>query len=298
MGKTKKVTIVGFGKLGQSLATVLSAKKDLQVFGWDVVQTNHPLQHKNLEELLPESLAVIVAVPSEHFANCSTLLKSVNKSTILVSCTKGIDPKTNKLPYEILKESFPQNPIAVVSGPMLSEELENNLPTVASIASDKEINVKEAVELFSETCLSLVYSNDPIGTSLLGILKNVYALSLGLSDGLGMGSNFKSCLSLIALTEISNILEVCGGNKNSILSPAGVSDFLTTGYSEKSRNYSYGFKFGKGENLEGIMAEGVKNIANVGARVGNTSDFKLFNGIKSIFLEKAPVKEALVHVVL
>ncbi len=281
-----KIAIIGFGKLGQAIANILEKKKEnCKVCSWDIVETGDPRQIPLLSDAVTGSTIVFFSVPSKFFRESVSTVGYLTSETILVSCTKGFDAPLLKFPFEVLKEFYPRNTIGVISGPMISEELEKNLPTRATIASDNPAKIKKVVDLFSGTNLTLEPSEDLVGISLLGILKNIYALALGLSDGLNLGFNFKSCLTLQSFQEMELIIVKSGGKKESLMSPAGIADLLATGYCPKSRNYTYGFKKARGESLEGIMAEGFTNIENVISKAGNVEEYMLLKMIKGIFLD-------------
>lgn len=288
MNKLREVSIIGFGKLGQALANILEAKKEnCHVRSWDIIQTGDPRQVSSLKEAVDGVDVIIFSVPSRFFREAVSKLGLLPPKIILISCTKGFEGVSLKFPFEVLKEFYPRNAVGVISGPMLSEELESGLPTRATIAGDNPAEIKEVVDLFSGTNLILELSEDLIGVSILGILKNTYALALGLADGLELGSNFKSCLTLRSLREMELILIKTLAKKESLLSPAGLSDFLTTGYCPKSRNYTYGFKKARKESLEGIMAEGIVNIEYLIRKAGGVDDLPLLEIIKEIFIENA-----------
>lgn len=289
-----KIAIIGFGKLGRALADVLEAKKEsCLTCAWDIVKTGDHREVDKCDEAVKDAIAVFVVVPSAFFSeSLNGLLGCVDKNTVLVSCVKGLDDKTGNLPIKLLEKNFPKNPVAVLSGPMLSEELKNGLPTRAVIASKKSSQVKQIIDLFQGTSLILAPSNDPIGSSFYGILKNIYALALGLSDGLELGANFKSCLALQAAKEMKKIVKSAGGKDETFLSEAGLADFLATGYSPKSRNYSYGFKKAKGEELNNELVEGVKNLEAV-LKTTEKIKLPLLLAVKNIFLNNQDPKTEL-----
>lgn len=292
----EKIAILGFGKLGRCLADVLS-KENYQVVGWDVMETGDPRQVKSLTEVLNETTAIFLALPSEHFKKGLESLGPLDPSTLLVTFTKGFVASGDTLPYELVRRIYLTNPTAVVSGPMLSEELSMGLPTRAVVAADDDDASEKIKELFSGTVLTLEISDDWIGVSLLGILKNVYALVLGLGEGLSFGSNFKSVLTLMALREMENIVKEKGGQPETVYTPAGISDFLTTAYSPQSRNFTYGFRFARGEDLTGIMAEGIVNLEQTVRYVGDLASYPLLGTIKDIFSEDRPAKGSLVRLI-
>ena len=112
-------------------------------------------------------------------------------------------------------------------------------------------------------------SQDTMGVEYGGALKNVIAIAAGVSDGLGMGCNGRAALITRGLAEITKITEARGGNPMTMLSLAGVGDLLLTCTATMSRNYSVGYRLGKGETLEEVqgsmseVAEGVKTAKSV-----------------------------------
>ena len=298
-----KIAIIGFGRFGKALANILEAKKEThEICVWDIAETGDRRQVKKCEEALLGAEIVLIAVPSTFFGESLKNLSCVPKNAMIASCTKGFDGKTNKLPIEILKQAFPKNPLGVLSGPMLSEELGEGLPTKATFASTSKKDAEKVIRMFKGTNLALEYSKDIKSVSLLGILKNVYALGTGLSDGLSLGSNFRSCVALRAVKEMKEILSETGGKKESFMTYAGLSDFLTTAYSPKSRNYQYGHAWGEGKKAGDNLAEeicpelveGVDNIARIKKYTRRASEKPLFRAIENIFMKnKEPKKELL-----
>ncbi|MFH1611631.1 MAG: NAD(P)H-dependent glycerol-3-phosphate dehydrogenase [Patescibacteria group bacterium] len=289
----KTITFIGFGAFGQAVARVLLKKQGLQVRAWDVQDTGQECQVKDVSDAVKDADVIFFAVPSQFFTDCIESIGGVLESSILITGTKGMDPKTNELPFEILKKQFPNNSIAVLSGPMLADELVAGKATSASIASDDLDVAGRIQELFKGTQVELEVSSDVMGVGALGVLKNVYVLALGLSDGLAMGLDFKALLVEKAREEMMIILERLGAKKESIDTPAGMGDFLATGYSTSSRNYKYGFGFAQGNAEEGSTVEGIKNINNLIARLENVSDLSFLSTVHSIFLQGSNPKQAL-----
>ena len=102
--------------------------------------------------------------------------------------------------------------------------------------------------------IKLSISSDVIGVTLCGIMKNVYALGMGIVDALGTEQNMKACFATRALME----MQLLAGD--TVMTYAGVGDFIVTCYSSESRNYTYGYRFVNKKSVDGIMSEGVNNI--------------------------------------
>ncbi len=293
----KNITFIGFGAFGQALAGVLEKKEGIDIKAWDVQDTGKECQVDKVSDAIKDAEVIFFAVPSQFFVQCVSKIEGIPESAILVTGTKGMDPETNKLPFEVLQDHFSNNKIAVLSGPMLADELNEGLPTTATIASDSSDSIKRLKALFEGTQVSLKESDDMIGTALLGVLKNVYVLALGLSDGLKMGADFKASLVQRAEIEMKEIIHRLGAHRETMQTPAGMGDFLATGYSSSSRNYSYGLGFATGDVEEGKTVEGIKNIDNIIGRLGDASDLPFLMAVKGIFKDGADARKTLEGVI-
>jgi glycerol-3-phosphate dehydrogenase len=112
---------------------------------------------------------------------------------------------------------------------------------------------------------------DPIGIELAGALKNVYAIAAGMADGLGFEANTRAMLITRGLGEMTRIGVAYGASPLTFLGLAGVGDLFLTCTSSNSRNYTVGYRLGKGEPLQvildtlGSVAEGVTTAKGVKA---------------------------------
>jgi glycerol-3-phosphate dehydrogenase (NAD(P)+) len=108
-------------------------------------------------------------------------------------------------------------------------------------------------------------TTDLCGVELCSTLKNVYAIALGICDGMGLGANTKAFVGTLAMDEMARICEALGGRADTVYGLAGLGDLLTTGYSRHSRNRTLGELLGKGgdwrvfrdeKTVEGVAACG------------------------------------------
>jgi glycerol-3-phosphate dehydrogenase (NAD(P)+) len=176
-------------------------------------------------------------------------------STILVSATKGLDPASGRTAAQIWQATFPENAIVVLSGPNLSKEIEQGLPTatvVASLNADAATQVQRA---FASDKFRVYTNADPIGTELGGTLKNVIAIAAGVCDGLNLGTNAKAALLTRALAEVIRIGTQLGAQPETFFGLSGLGDLLATCSSALSRNYQVGFALAQGKPLAQILAE-------------------------------------------
>ncbi|RMD51087.1 hypothetical protein D6827_02835, partial [Candidatus Parcubacteria bacterium] len=245
-----KIAIIGFGKFGRALADILTKNNDNQILAWDIAKIDDYRWRSNRSEVINGADFIFFAVPSAFFSQAVVDIENIPQNAILISGTKGVDAHTGKFPYEVLQTAFPQNTVAVLGGPMLASELAEGKMTAADIAVKHFDDFQKIEALFQNTNLSVGYCNDLLGVSLSGVLKNIYTLLFGLSDGLSLGANFKACLVRNAIQEMSRIIEVLGGDRETVFGYAAIGDLLATGYSDLSRNYRFGYSFANGKNMD------------------------------------------------
>jgi len=295
MEKAKdKISILGAGSWGTTLAVILAKKSNLQITLWSPFETEVKKIRDNQEnkDFLPSiripfnvdttsdlenalsNQIIIIAVPVEHLR---AVLKRISdarlklKNKIFISVMKGIEIKSLKRPSEIIKQELNVNPkqIVVLSGPTIAKEVAKNIPTVATVASYSFANAKKIQELFKETNLRLYTHKDVVGIETAGALKNVIAIACGISDGLGFGTNTKSALICRGLKEMMRFAKALKISEKAFLGISGIGDLCTTCFSALSRNRYVGEKIGKGAKINSILknmkmvAEGVTTVKSV-----------------------------------
>lgn len=234
------IAIIGAGKLGSALARILSDKKDVSISLWDK-EEGKVKDQKQLEYIITSADVIFLCVPSWTKREAlSSIAKYVKPDAILISFTKGIEVETQKLIPELFEEFFPRNPYGVMIGPMLADEFDEGKRGAAVLGINSQNAFQKISSMFEGTRLTLQYSQDVRGVALAGVLKNIYALLLGMADSLGLGNNMKGILVTRAIREMQNILTILGGDSETALTVAGIGDLITTGSSPYSRNRKVG----------------------------------------------------------
>lgn len=177
------------------------------------------------------------------------------KEVVLVSATKGLDPATTQTPSQIWQQALPHQPIAVLSGPNLSKEIDQGLPAATVVASTDETAAARVQHVFAGDRLRVYTNTDPLGTELGGTLKNVIAIAVGVCDGLNLGTNAKAALITRSLAEIIRIGTHLGGQTETFYGLSGLGDLLATCNSPLSRNYQVGYRLAQGQSLTQALAE-------------------------------------------
>jgi glycerol-3-phosphate dehydrogenase (NAD(P)+) len=275
----KNISILGSGAWGTSIANLV-AKNNHNVKIWSIIpkvtkeinekNTNNYflpnislsknlVAYENLEEIFENPEIVFIIIPST--AVDSVLkkiqnLKGKNYKTNFVICSKGIEQKNLKFLSDVIKEYFPDSNNAILSGPNFAEEVAQEIPTVTTIATKDKQLYNEIALILNCDYFKTYYSNDPLGAQICGIMKNIIAISCGISQGIGYCENTKAALITEGLLEIGKVCKIFDGDEEILSQPAGVGDLVLTASSTKSRNFTLGYRLGKGEKLSEILGPG------------------------------------------
>lgn len=123
--------------------------------------------------------------------------------------------------------------------------------------SSKHPEVAEALcDVFACSYIRTTPGTDIYGVEYCAALKNIYAIAAGICHGLGYGDNFMAVLMTNAFHEIAEFLEVTHPDKNRIVTTSAyLGDLLVTGYSQFSRNRTFGNMIGKGYSVKSAQIE-------------------------------------------
>ncbi len=282
------VLIIGAGRIGAALGSILE-KKNVRTEFFDVDVSKVPNQ-KPLSETVSKADVIFLCVPSWRVRDAIKDLKPyLRDNAILIFFAKGIEGKTLKRADEIFTELLPHHPNVLVSGPMLAEELANSLSGRGVCTSLDKAAISEVKNLFSNTNLVLEHSSDIRSVALAGVLKNIYAVGLGIVDALELGSNFKGWYVGQALSEMAEIIKTLGGDGQAAYSCAGLGDLVATGFSPHSRNRGVGERLIK----EGVapMGEGTVSLPSVLSMLkGEAKRFPILIALDDVILKKKDVR--------
>ncbi|MEU8247988.1 NAD(P)H-dependent glycerol-3-phosphate dehydrogenase [Nonomuraea sp. NPDC048916] len=288
-----KVAVFGTGSWGTTFAMILAEVGNRTILWGRRPELVESIQraHTNLDYLpgvaLPTSLEattdpaealdgadfVVLAVPSQSLrVNLAAWREHIPRDAVLVSLMKGIELGTTKRMSEVIREvaGVPEERVAVVSGPNLAKEIAQRQPAASVVAC-----VDEGVAARLQKACHLPpwfrpYTNpDVVGVELGGAVKNVIALAVGVSAGMGMGDNVGAMLMTRGLAEISRLGAALGADPHTFAGLAGMGDLVATCVSPLSRNRTFGERLGRGMTLQEVIAstkqtaEGVKSCESV-----------------------------------
>jgi glycerol-3-phosphate dehydrogenase (NAD(P)+) len=198
----------------------------------------------DLAEALRDRELVICAVPShgvrEVMRQAATFFP---EQALLVSTVKGIESGTwmrMDQVFEDVLDPVHHPRLVFLSGPSFAREVAEGRPTAVTLACREEayaISVQESLSSPSFRCYSAA---DVIGVELGGALKNVIAIAIGISDGLGTGQNARAGLMTRGLREITRLGVAMGADPITFLGLAGMGDLVLTCTGDLSRGHERG----------------------------------------------------------
>jgi glycerol-3-phosphate dehydrogenase (NAD(P)+) len=200
------------------------------------------------EAPIEDAELVVVAVPSAVFGE---VVAAFPGEAPVLSLTKGLDPATG----DRLSTLVHDRPVAVLSGPNISEEIARSLPAAAVIAcADAELaaHLQQAI---TSTVFRVYLNDDLVGVELCAAAKNVIALAAGGADGLGLGDNAKAALVARGLAEMGRLAEAAGGRPETFAGLAGMGDLIVTCFSKSGRNRRAGELIAQGFTTQDAVAE-------------------------------------------
>ncbi len=280
------ITIIGDGGWGTAIGVLLdSYGHTITLWGPFADYLNEiRVHHENTRFLpgitLPETLrwtsdpsaavadaeVVVLATPSKFCADvCGKFKGLIPADMLVVSLTKGLCENSHCRMSELAQTILGLDTIAVLSGPSHAEEVARKIPTAVVAASEDDASAKRVQQLFSGPLFRVYTSSDPLGVEIGGAVKNVIAIAVGASDGLGFGDNTRAALITRGLAEITRFGIALGACPATFAGLSGVGDLIVTCTSRHSRNHSVGERLGRGESIDAILgsmkmvAEGVWN---------------------------------------
>jgi glycerol-3-phosphate dehydrogenase (NAD(P)+) len=282
-----KISVLGAGAWGTALASRLAQNLDHRVVLWGrdpavVTEINESRRNthylpdialspalaatESFEEAVRDAELVVLAAP---VAATDKLLSELPKHlhAPIVSLSKGfvVDAAGVRLLPDVLSAYGAQHSIAtgLISGPSFAGETARGLPLALVCAMSDCARATELAHALRDPAMRMYASEDAIGVSLCGALKNIFAIAAGISDGLKLGANARAALVTRGLAELRRLVEACGGNPDTVSGLAGVGDVLLTTTGDASRNRQVGLQLASGKSLEEILkslghvAEGV-----------------------------------------
>jgi glycerol-3-phosphate dehydrogenase (NAD(P)+) len=281
-----RITILGAGAMGSALSTPAADNgHDVRLWGtWlddellDAVEAHEPhprtgiglnprvctFRSAQLAEALADATHVVLAVSSDGIVDVLRAAAAhLQAGQILGITTKGFaadGARVTLLPdavARVLRETSlvngdgcPALPVVAIGGPCKANEVAARRPTAAVYAADTASTAAACRDVFVTAAYGAEISNDPRGVEIAAAMKNVYAIALGVCQGLGDRGDgpfhdLQAAVFARAVTEMTRLAVALGGRPETVTGLAGIGDLEVTGLS--GRNRVYGTRIGSGE---------------------------------------------------
>jgi len=284
MTRHATVAVIGAGSWGTTVASVAAANAPTVLWARrgelaDEVNEAHTNEAylpglglhaglratSSIEEAAATADVLVMAVPSHGFRSVlESAAEHVRPWVPVVSLVKGLERGSRLRMTQVVEEVMPGHPAGVLSGPNLAREILNGYAAAAVVAMPDERVAMPLQGIFKAPLFRIYRSTDVLGAEVAGALKNVFAIAVGMSTGLGTGDNTRALVISRALAEMTRLGVAMGGDQLTFAGLAGMGDLLATCISPLSRNRRVGEELAKGRSLAEIteemkmVAEGIK----------------------------------------
>ncbi len=220
-------------------------------------------------EAVRQAAFVLLAPPAQFMrAVSASLAPHLAGGVPLITCSKGLELGSCALMSQVLAETLPGAPVAVLSGPSFAAEIAAGLPTAVTLAcADPALATRLAGEIEGPTFRACL-SDDATGAQVGGALKNVIAIACGMAAGLRLGGGMRATLLARGLAETVDLGLALGARLETFLGLSGIGDMDLSCNSAQSRNTSLGMALGEGRSLAEVLGSRVtvqEGVHSVGA---------------------------------
>jgi glycerol-3-phosphate dehydrogenase (NAD(P)+) len=212
----------------------------------------------NITDIVKKADILIFAIPSLYLRDSlKPLTKKDFEHKMVVSAIKGILPRSHEMISEFFKNKYaiPEENYVFLTGPSHAEEVADERLTYLTLASKSEKSVEILKHFIRNDFIKVRGSGDVIGLEYATVLKNIYAVAVGMCHSLGYGDNFLAVFTANAAKEMNDFLKVADPTDRNIYGSAFLGDLMVTTFSQFSRNRTFGGMIGKGYSVKSALVE-------------------------------------------
>jgi glycerol-3-phosphate dehydrogenase (NAD(P)+) len=231
-----------------------------EVFLPGIVLDDHVQVAGDLAALSDRDL-ILAVPPAQHMRSTLEAFRPHHRAGVpVVLCAKGVERGSLKLMTDVLAETLPEAPAAVLSGPSFAAEVARGLPSAVTLACADQALGEALMNALSAPAFRPYLADDLVGAEVGGAVKNVLAIACGMSEGKGLGRSAHAALITRGFAEMTRLGVALGGRPETVAGLCGLGDLVLTCSSPQSRNMSLGLALGQGQTVEQALA-GKRSVA-------------------------------------
>ncbi len=239
--------IEDFKRLGHNPAYLMGVHFDI----------NEIMFSNDINKIVQLYDTLIFVTPSPFLKNHLKKLKTRIKDKFIVTAIKGIVPDENLVCSEYFHQVYdvPYENLACLGGPSHAEEVALERLSYLTVGCKDQEKAQSFADVLASDYIKTKTSSDVVGIEYSSVLKNVYAIAVGICSGLKYGDNFQAVLMANAVHEMSRFLMSVYPLERDMTDSVYLGDLLVTGYSNFSRNRTFGTMIGRGYSIKSAQIE-------------------------------------------
>ena len=189
---------------------------------------------------------IFIALPSKAILENLNILKPYfNENVLLINLSKGLLADGITIVESIQKELGINN-VVTLKGPSFAIEVMEHADTLLTLGYKTSEQYNMVNSIVKNTAFHIDCTTDIRGVELLSVLKNIYALVLGVVDAKYNSPNTRFMILTKSFSEVRILLRSLGGSEDTLFLACGFGDLCMTSLNDLSRNRTLGLLIGKG----------------------------------------------------
>ena len=273
-----KIAIIGGGSWATAIAKIVIGKTNH--IGWymrrdDSIENFRRMGHNpnyltsvrfnvdniffssDINKIVEAYDTLVFVIPSPYLKNHLKKLKIRLHDKFIITAIKGLVADDNLACSEFFHNVYdvPIDNLACIGGPSHAEEVALERLSYLTVGCSNQEKAQAFADVISSDYIKTKTSSDLLGIEYSSVLKNVYAIAAGICTGLKYGDNFQAVLMANAVQEMSRFLSAIYPLDRNVYDSVYLGDLLVTGYSNFSRNRTFGTMIGKGYSVKSAQIE-------------------------------------------
>lgn len=273
-----KIAIIGGGSWATAIAKIVIGRTDH--IGWymrrdDSIENFRRMGHNpnyltsvrfnvdniffssDINKIVEAYDTLVFVIPSPYLKNHLKKLKTRLRDKFIITAIKGLVADDNLACSEFFHNVYdvPISNLACIGGPSHAEEVALERLSYLTVGCSDQEKAQAFADVIASDYIKTKTSSDLLGIEYSSVLKNVYAIAAGICSGLKYGDNFQAVLMANAVQEMSRFLSAIYPLERNVYDSVYLGDLLVTGYSNFSRNRTFGTMIGKGYSVKSAQIE-------------------------------------------